>query len=151
VTGDLHKELCKQGDRWLKKTVGCSLSISELVCSNSYGEIPDNIGWKSGYSILIECKTSRSDFKVDAKKIFRQFPEFGMGQLRLYLCPDGLIKPEELPEGWGLLYYSPNRKTLKRIECFKGNIVSESGNLKFQKSHIKSERSLLLSYIRRLK
>jgi hypothetical protein len=145
----LHDELCKQGQRWLKKTIGARLAISEMVCCNTYGEIPDVIGWKGGYSILIECKTSRSDFKVDAKKIFRQFPEFGMGTFRLYLCPDGLIKPEELPEGWGLLYYSPERKTLKRVECFKGNIVMESGNLKFQASHFKSERDLLLSYVSR--
>lgn len=148
---DLHDELCKQGVRWLKKTIGARLAISEIVCSNTYGEIPDVIGWKSSYSILIECKTSRSDFKADSKKIFRQFPDFGRGQLRLYLCPDGIIKPEELPEGWGLLYYSPERKNLKRIECFKGNIVCESGNLKFQEAQIKSERALLLSYHCRIK
>lgn len=28
------------------------------------------------------------------------------GRLRWYLCPEGIIKKEELPEKWGLLYWN---------------------------------------------
>jgi hypothetical protein len=142
----LHNELCRQGKRWLEKTIGARLAISEIVCNSIWGEIPDVIGWKSGYSLLIECKTSRADFKADSKKIFRMNPDYGMGTFRLYLCPDETIKPDELPKGWGLLYYSPDRKSLKRVECFKGNIVSPSGNLSYFHSNFESEKDLLLSY-----
>jgi hypothetical protein len=30
---------------------------------------------------------------------------FQAGTRRWFLCPEGIIKPEELPEGWGLLYW----------------------------------------------
>jgi hypothetical protein len=151
IDNSLHAELCKQGKKWLEKTIGARLAISELRCLSKWGEIPDVIGWKSGYSLLIEAKTSRSDFKADSKKKFRINQEYGMGNYRLYLCPEGLIKPEELPENWGLLYYSPREKNLKRVVCFKGNILNNSGNLKRQKSFIEGEKDLLLSYACRMK
>lgn len=146
-----HNELCKQGKRWLEKTIGARLAISEMVCLNKFGEIPDVIGWKSGYSILIECKTSKSDFRADFKKTFRQIPEQGMGTFRIYLCPDNIIKPEDLPVGWGLLYYHPERKNLKRIVCFSGNILMPAGNMDYFKANFESEKNLLLSFISRKK
>lgn len=69
------------------------------------GERPDAIGWRDGISILIECKASHADFLADRKKPFRAETDNqqGMGDWRFYLCPPEIIKPEELPEGWGLL------------------------------------------------
>lgn len=67
------------------------------------GEQPDTLGFRSGVSCLIECKTSRSDFLADRKKCFRKDPTLGMGDWRFMLTPKDLIKVEELPEGWGLL------------------------------------------------
>jgi hypothetical protein len=89
-------------------------------------EIPDAIGWlRSGVSLLIECKASRGDFLSDAVKPSRRSgkagvpvspapnppkPESkpprkteGLGAYRFYLTPSGLLRPDELPEGWGLL------------------------------------------------
>lgn len=89
-------------------------------------EIPDAIGWlRSGVSLLIECKASRGDFLSDAVKPSRRSgkadapgslaptapkPEIkpprkteGLGAYRFYLAPSGLLAPDELPEGWGLL------------------------------------------------
>ncbi|WP_128083539.1 hypothetical protein [Paenibacillus sp. DMB5] len=59
----------------------------------------------SGY----EVKVSRSDFLRDDK---------WMGYLPLchefsFVCPAGLIKPEELPEQVGLIYYNPDKETLQ--------------------------------------
>ena len=60
-------------------------------------------------SAVIEVKTSHSDFLADQKKWWRTNEAkdrgFQAGTRRWYLCPDGVIKPEELPEGWGLLYW----------------------------------------------
>lgn len=84
-------------------------------------EIPDAIGWlRSGVSLLVECKASRGDFLSDAVKPSRRsaksaglaVPEpvvkgprktEGLGAYRFYFAPSGLLAPEELPEGWGLL------------------------------------------------
>jgi len=84
--------------RWLGKK--CAVVVTDLV--TYAGETPDAIGWTSVNSILVECKASRSDFKADARKPFRVRGE-GMGELRYYMTPEGMVQPEELPEGWGLL------------------------------------------------
>jgi len=99
-----HAELVQRADKWLRNTKRCGFTFRELVCYNTSGEIPDNIGFRYGESYLIECKTSRADFFVDKKKLFRYYSNQGMGNYRYYMtCPD-LIKPSELPEKWGLLY-----------------------------------------------
>lgn len=63
----------------------------------------DAILFNSRASFVIETKISRSDFKADAKKIFRVDGK-GVGTYRYYACPEGLIKPDELPAKWGLIW-----------------------------------------------
>jgi len=76
--------------------------LSEQACVS--GETPDALGWKKKcHSVLVECKASRADFLADRSKPWREQPETGVGCERFYLTPRGLIKPEELPNGWGLL------------------------------------------------
>ena len=113
-----HNELIEAGINWFKKDLKSNVILSE---SRGFGgEIPDIIAWKSGFSFLIECKISRADFLADRKKPHRIIN--GMGHYRLFLCPTGLIKPEELPTGWGLLYF--DGKKVDRVVCWKGNIFS---------------------------
>lgn len=110
-----HRELCEVGARFLKRPEsanghGCHFTIVEAAC---YGENPDVFGVRHGLNrngmgtFLLEAKTSRSDFLVDKNKPHRLNPAQGMGKYRYYICPTGLIKPEELPEKWGLIYVSP--------------------------------------------
>lgn len=119
-----HKFLCEVGAKFLKRPEsatghGCQFAIIEAAC---YGENPDVIGVRHGtigtaeYSgityehgwdvgtIVLEAKTSRSDFLADRKKPHRIDPASGMGRWRYYICPTDLIKPEDLPEKWGLIY-----------------------------------------------
>lgn len=106
-----HEKLIKLGAAWLFKnppTKGnmyctkCSIVATEL--STFALENPDVIGFANDTnSVLLEAKISRADFKRDFKKKFRINPELGLGNFRLYITPKGLIKTEELPEGWGLL------------------------------------------------
>ena len=96
-----HKELVNKAEIWLRGREGCSIIVKELSTSNS--ETPDVIGFKGRYSVLIECKTSRADFLADKKKGFRRNSELGMGCKRYFMAPAGLLEPEELPEGWGLI------------------------------------------------
>ena len=62
---------------------------------------------------VIEVKTSHADFKADQKKWARSDDAMnrGMqaGNYRWYLCPEGVIKKEELPDKWGLLYWDGKR------------------------------------------
>ena len=100
----MHNELVSVAAKWLKSARGCNAVIAELVAKTTTGEIPDVIGWKSGISILIEVKTSRSDFLRDKHKPCRRNALQGVGHQRYFLCPHGIIQANELPEGWGLIY-----------------------------------------------
>lgn len=106
-----HKELCAVAVRWLKRASsqgghGCHVALSE-VRTGLNGEIPDAIGFRqAGFgardgSVLVEVKTSRSDFLADKKKPHRT--SGGVGKFRYFMAPEGLIKVEELPEKWGLV------------------------------------------------
>ena len=98
-----HAELVAIGKRWVIKNTTCTVAFSEIRCAGT-AEIPDVIGFGSwGYSIVVECKTSRSDFLRDQEKICRK-DTLGMGRYRFFLCPENLIKMNELPNGWGLIY-----------------------------------------------
>lgn len=112
MTHRTHRELCDLAVKWLKRPHsqsghGCNVAVSE-VASGWNGEIPDAIGFRcSGYrdgSVVVEVKVSRADFLSDKKKPHRKEPEKGMGDWRYFLCPEGVIQAEELPEKWGLLY-----------------------------------------------
>ncbi|KKK54365.1 hypothetical protein LCGC14_3085490, partial [marine sediment metagenome] len=87
----------------VRKLLQDHIIVTGEIAPYGYGdEIPDALGFASRKSTLIECKASRSDFLSDKKKSFRQKPDEGMGCLRYYLTPPGLVDPDELPENWGL-------------------------------------------------
>ena len=108
---DLHRKLCLVGERFLKRPNsanghGCHFALVE---PSGYGENPDVIGFRHGCSsdcgtVLLEVKVSRSDFLRDKTKPHRINPASGIGRWRYYVCPTGLIKPNELPPKWGLIY-----------------------------------------------
>ncbi len=108
-----HDELVKRAVQWLRKPSkgrsGCGVVVPELV--SSCAEQADAIGWgNGGFSTMIECKISRSDFLADKKKGRQQC---GVGYRRYYMCPPDLIKPDELPPHWGLLYCHEKRVTVE--------------------------------------
>jgi hypothetical protein len=103
--------------------------------------MPDAIGWKKAcHSVLVECKTSRSDFLADRDKPFRQQPETGVGCERYYLAPRGLIRIDELPAGWGLLEVCG-----REIERVKASTKNHRSDIGFQ-----NEMNLLLASLRRV-
>lgn len=105
----MHQQLCDLGEKWLRRQ-GCRVTLRDPFKAAVYtGECPDVIGWRDGHSILIECKVSRSDFLADKAKKFRAEPALGMGDARLFLAPPGVIRPADLPEGWGLLIADDGR------------------------------------------
>ena len=137
--GLTHADLVTKGIKWLRSQGGkqwsAPLAFGEIVAVGN--EIPDVIGFSSNGSTLIECKTSKSDFKRDKKKMFRSVPQMGMGKYRFYMCPTGLIEKNELPDNWGLIYVS--EKGVAKL------IVKP----KSQYCNLKAEHSYMYSIMRR--
>ena len=135
-----HKDLVKKAQQWLSGTMGCTVVMSDLRTQNT--ETPDGLGFKGtgGFSILVECKVSRAAFNADHKKIFRRNPYMGMGNLRYFMVPKGLVTPEEIPAPWGLVEVYPGMKRSKII--LEARPVEEVNK--------GSEVTVLVSAIRRL-
>lgn len=156
-----HKELTELAVKWLKRSQsqkgpGCQVAVSECRSGRS-DEIPDAIGFratgKNDGSVIVEVKVSRSDFLADARKAHRNGTVIGLGNWRYYLCPEGVIKPEELPEQWGLLYVN-NRGHIKPIvgPILESNSRKRKRLIEFmrQESNSDGERFLLIKLLSRV-
>jgi hypothetical protein len=129
----IHSVLIDEAARWLRRK--CALVITDMA---HIGETADAIGWRGTYSILIECKASVSDFKADARKYFRRYPENGMGCTRYFCTMRGLLNPERLPEKWGLLEWDGKKmRETRKPEIHPGN-------------NPRAEISVLISALRRI-
>jgi len=107
-----HAELVERAVRWLRRTMGCGVVLAER--HSVAVETPDAIGWKYGQSHMVECKVSRADFRADAKKPWRLTDDSGMGRYRWYLAPAGMLRVEEVPEGFGFLEAHPRHIAVGR-------------------------------------
>ena len=133
-----HAQLVERAVRWLR-FYRCGVVLSEQACVS--GEMPDAIGWKrANHSVLVECKVTRADFLADRAKPFRQKPEKGVGSERFYLTPPTLVKPEELPAGWGLLELRRGR--IEMVQASAKNLRTATG--------LRYEMNLLLASLRRV-
>ena len=141
-----HNHVILKAERWMYgnsyqgNKYKCNIVFPELVtwCR----ETPDLLGWTRGHvtTVLIEVKVSYSDFKADKKKLHRRQSERAMGNFRFYCSPYNMIRVEELPPNWGLLYLSKTGKSIKLIKAAD-----------YQKANIKEEYKFLLSVVRRFK
>ncbi|PSR54180.1 hypothetical protein AHMF7605_11930 [Adhaeribacter arboris] len=141
-----HNQIVELAYKWLLKRTG--FAFKELRSLSN--ECPDVLGFRHEASILIECKISRNDFLCDKNKSFRKNPSIGMGNYRLYCCPDGLIKKEELPEKWGLIYVNQEGKCRLVHNCFN----HRGGNMFLPKNQFEAnlteERKMLYTALRRM-
>ena len=133
-----HSQVVEMAIKWLRR-YGCGVILSEQACAS--GEVPDAIGWKRAcHSVVVECKISRADFLADRAKPFRSNRKIALGCERYYLVPAGLLRTDELPQGWGLLEYR-NRK-VELIHASDNNLRTASG--------FRYEMNLLLASLRRV-
>ena len=95
-----HSDLVDLAMRWLD-----AKKFKVIISEPGYRrEQPDAVGFRDGgFSCLVECKASRSDFLRDKDKPFRKDPATGIGTMRIYLTAPGVCTPDELPEGWQLI------------------------------------------------
>jgi hypothetical protein len=131
-----HSDLVAKAEAWLRRN-GWKVVLTELRTSSP--EEPDAIGFCTGASHLIECKASRADFLADRKKFFRRNPKHGMGTMRSFLTPAGLVAPHELPENWGLLEVR-GRRVWRVVDAVPFDDVDA----------IKAEREFIYSVLRRM-
>ena len=122
--------------------MNCSVVFRERVGSTS--ENPDAIGFRMGFSYLIECKASRADFLSDKKKPFRKKTDRGMGDERFFMAPIGLLEPSEIPSGWGLLEVGEIARKYRPVSSAK-----DSKNF-YEETNKRAEVSYLSSSIRRI-
>lgn len=136
--GTEHDKLVLKAVQWLRNNQKCKPIFAEMVtCAPT---TPDAIGWWWGQSRLIEVKVSRSDFFRDRKKIAHLFPDSAIGRRRWYMTPTGLVRPEEVPEGWGLV----------TVEGASATVIVEAPERVLGPLAQEQEMQMLSSAIRRL-
>jgi hypothetical protein len=124
TTKDIQQGVCK----WL------AVLGSESICENyaHHWEMDICSMSKSGIISEFEVKISRSDFLADKKRKVTKFEHYEMRIERTspnyfyYVCPEGLIKENEIPKWAGLYYFiDGNLKFIKgatKIHRAKANI-----------------------------
>jgi hypothetical protein len=133
-----HSQMVKEAVRWLR-SYRCGVVLSEQACAS--GEMPDAIGWKRAcHSVLVECKVTRADFLADRAKTCRQKPQHGVGCERFYFTAPGLLRPEELPLGWGLLEW--RNRQVEVVQSSAKDLRTATG--------FRYEMNLLLASLRRV-
>lgn len=95
-----HAVLVRRAVLWLRGLHKCSVVFAEMTAAPGY--FPDALGWYMGFSIMVECKSSRSDFLADKRKGILDNPDGFPGEERWYLTSPGIVKPGEVPDGWYL-------------------------------------------------
>lgn len=147
MTAITHDELVRRAERWLLNSVGCTLVLTDHL-PRLHGEMPDALGFKplAQQTVLVEAKTNRSDYLADRNKLWRARADAGVGSWRYYLCPPEVIRPEDLPDGWRLLWCEPNR--IRRIHDPKVSSMRPD----FPDRNTDAERGLMedaLSYLQK--
>lgn len=141
--GPLHSQIQAAAARWIQRQhagpnrySGCSvIAVDPVTCAY---EQPDVIGWQSCESVVVEVKVSRGDFLADSRKIHRTYTE-GLGNIRWFAAPMGMLKPEEMPDGWGLLEWT-GRGFVVSKDCTRRALTQQG---------LAEERRILVSLLRR--
>ena len=150
-----------------------TLSIQKNICREEVlkGNLPcENISpgmfemdvlsiLKSGNIVEIKVKSSRSDFKADAKKIdkwnfFSNRVETQIPNYFYYACPSGMIKKNEIQDYAGLIYVEKEACTVikraKILHRYKHDILKILIKMCRMKSERKYLGSCLMTYKNKL-
>lgn len=157
-----HQELNTKAANYAHRTLNAGIVLIEHQCRGN-NEIIDVAAFRSSIVVNIEVKVSRSDFLKDKSKPHRKPGACSMGHFRFYCCPAGVIKPEDLPEGWGLLEYHQKSDSIKcksgpksMMRCLQDPNSCSSKNKKilepffFESVNERAHTNLLFSAYRQL-
>ena len=116
ASDSLHYQLCCECAKWLRnrknserwETPWKYIAVELNVYGTENADVWATNGWSS---IVVEVKTSRSDFHADFKKKYRSetWQDQVPGNYRYFLVPKGLVSPDELPDGHGLLEWEDGK------------------------------------------
>lgn len=148
-----HRQLCELAARLVEQHLyHCKDYPWRILIEPGFrSELPDVFAFTRYNSILFECKASRADFLRDRKKPFRVNPQMGIGEIRYFLCNEGVAKESEMPEGW-YLFEAIDKDTIRVPNNFTRfgirhqiDIGSEH-NIKFQIRNASAEIDLMWSW-----
>jgi len=114
---------------------------------------------KSGYSVEIEVKISRSDYLADFKKRKHDLfntpdPAVEIPNRFYFACPEGMIKPEEVPSYAGLIWCESryaNYHVAKKAPILHRNKIDFTSRLLSKYYHTSlNTRSRLLQMLYRM-
>jgi hypothetical protein len=114
TTGPTHGALVRKAASWLRGRPGNCRIVLNDVRVTAIQEQPDVIGWRgNGDSVLIECKATKADLRVDRHKPWRRDPSIGMGRLRwLFISEEAFrgtgrnVGYDSIGADWGIAYWS---------------------------------------------
>lgn len=106
--GEVHKHLKRVALFWLKSKV-TDLIATEVEFANSYS-VADAVGLnlKRREVRVIEVKATKGDFTRDTKLFGDKTSYFYHAHYSYIMCPENVIKPEEVPYGYGLIWVDEN-------------------------------------------
>lgn len=134
-----HDDLVKRAVRWLTNTQHCGVVLAEM--SAAAMERPDAIGWQAHKSILVESKTSRSDYLAQRNKPCVQAGRL-IGNERYYLCEPHVIQlPDVEGTDFGLLWIKDGGVSVRLRAKHRALSVPE----------LCDERAMLVSALRRIR
>lgn len=142
MTDTIQKAICRA--EVLKRNIPCE-NVKYLFSDWEIDVLSLN---KGGYLTEFEVKISRSDFLADAKK--DKFFYYNNGKHKLmpnrffYVCPNGLIRIEELPSIAGLIYLHDNgtMEVIKKAPLLH-KIKHDNNRIKDKFMRVLSERMYL--------
>lgn len=105
---ETHKHLKNVALHFLKSKV-TDLICAEVDFVNSWS-IADAVGlnFKRKEVRVVEVKATKADFTRDTKLFDPKTSYFYHAHYSYIMCPTGVIKPEEIPHGYGLLWVNEN-------------------------------------------
>lgn len=134
-TDSLHYNLCQKGAKWLRSRKHVEMcegqwkyvAVEVCVCGCENPDIWAFNGWST---LVVEVKTSRSDFLNDKKKPWHQAGmEYTLaGNYRYYLTPKGLLKEEDLPQGVGLLEFD-GKNIVRKVRAVRHEISNHADGI----------------------
>ena len=111
-----HKELKEKAYQYILNQ-NYRLARMEKDCIHHGIADAWGINFQTLYTKVIEVKISRADFNSDKFKRHRTL-NYPPAEEVYYLCPSGLIQPEEVGEAYGLLWFNGNRLINKKKAPF---------------------------------
>lgn len=144
-TNSLHYQLCCEGAKWLRRRKnvepyeGQWKYITVEMCVSGC-ENPDIWAFNGWSTIVVEVKTSRSDFLNDKKKHWQQqgHEECLGGNYRYYLTPKDLLTEKDLPPQTGLLEW--DGKNIERVVKAERHTVSNHADMIIMASLLRREK-----------